>query len=157
MAEIVVDEWLIDYLSPASIHGQVEMAHAITQFIKSKCDKMIFTPAHFRNFQSKVEQFKKNAATSFHYPLLLRPLTMLLFDSEKVDRRSGFIPQDVKGVKDDDFPVVESAFAISIQRKLIVTTDEPLSKVISENCGKYGLECLKPEGYLNNHSQSLAK
>jgi hypothetical protein len=148
LAEIVVDEWLIEYLSPQASPSQVELAHSITHLIKIKCDKLIFTEHHFARFNSKAKSFVQQAKNSFHYPMLLHPLTLLLYDSNKVERRSATHPKEIEGVKEDDFPVLDSAFAVSTQNKILITTDRPLSLRLAKYQARYGLACVTPDDYL---------
>ena len=83
--------------------------------------------------------------------MLLHPLIMLLYDSNKAERRSATHPKEIEGVKDDDLPVLDSTFAVSTQKKILVTTDKPLSLTLSKYQARYGLTCVTPEDYLNSN------
>ena len=150
----MIDEWLVEYLSPWSDSEKVELAHTLISTVKSRCDKIIFSSSHIARFLDKTNAFRNQVKDPFYYPLTLHSLTLLLHDPQKAEQRFGSRPVDCQGIKADDYPVVESALAIASARKLRVTTDQPLGKAIAENCAKYGIECIDPRGYLDGASSA---
>lgn len=152
VSDIVVDEWLFDSLSPHSNTELVEMAHVFIWTIKKKCDRMIFSPEHRKRCDKKVNRFKSETKDISFYPLVLRPLTLLLHDAKKAELRQGSLPSPVSDViPNDDHPLLRSAFAIT-SKKLIVTTDERLGKIVEENLGDYELECISPQNYIKRNN-----
>src|SRR5207245_11090643 len=94
--------------------------------------------------------FRHSVKDNYVYPLILRPLTELLYDSDKAEQRNGHHPTGLRGIKDDDFPVVDSAFALGVHKRFIITSDTDLDKVVGESLGGYNMYCISPDQYLSS-------
>jgi hypothetical protein len=146
MAEIAVDEWLVEYLSPFSKGDQIELAITFICIVKTKCDKIIFTQDHLKRFENKVNQLKSKFHNTSYFPLILQPFTLLLHNSDKVVLRAADNTKEIEGVSKDDLPVARTALNILTNEKYLVTTDSKLCQIL----GKYGVKCISPEDYVKS-------
>jgi hypothetical protein len=154
--DITVDEWLIDCLSPWSDDSNLELVQTFIHTVKVRCDRLVFTHEHSRRCQEKVNDLRNTVREKFYYPMVLHPLTELLYDSRKVDLRSAVDVVEMTGVPQDDVPVVQSVLAIGGPRRLLITTDARLTPILSEKFRRYGVECLDPESYLRDNPNDVS-
>ncbi|MDG6934792.1 MAG: hypothetical protein JRN68_08850 [Nitrososphaerota archaeon] len=146
--QITVDEWLVEYLSPASEASKVEQAHAFTERVKRKCDKMVFTSEHLRRFRSRSERFRREVNDAYYFPLVLRPLTLLLYNSDKVQLCAAAKLPDNAQIPEDDVPIVQSLMLC--ESKTLITTDERLVQAIKRELAQHEVKCVTPKEYIDD-------
>ena len=131
--EIIVNEWLLDYMRPNADEEKTKMAQFVNTVVK-KCDKIVIRrPSRFtEKFYTYMkiygydtrfkERFSKLNKLLFHNP----DKTIIVDDADL-----GILPIEIEGkVPPKDKYLVELAYFS--KDKIIITTDNPLKEKLQD-------------------------
>jgi KaiC/GvpD/RAD55 family RecA-like ATPase len=132
--EIVVNEWLLDYMCPNSDSNKTAIAIQFINAVVKKCDKIVIRRPS--PFVSKFYRYMKEFGWDPRFKERYKKLNHLLFlNSDKVIIADNIdiekLPKEVeKKIPNDDRYLVELAYFS--KDKIIVTTDERLKEKLRD-------------------------
>ena len=132
--EIVVNEWLLDYMCPNSDSNKTTMAIQFINAVVKKCDKIVIRRPS--PFVSKFYRYMKEFGWDPKFKERYKKLNQLLFlNSDKVIIADNIdiekLPKEVrKKIPNDDRYLIELAYFS--KDKIIVTTDERLKEKLRD-------------------------
>jgi len=132
--EIVVNEWLLDYLHPNTEESKRNLTLKFINTLVKKCDKMLIrrSSPFVKKFYMYMKQFEqdlnfKRRFKKMNELLFRNPDKTTIIDDEDVK----FLPKEFEQkVPIDDKYLVELAY--SSVDKIIITTDEKLKERIKD-------------------------
>jgi hypothetical protein len=132
--QIVVNEWLLDYLRPDSNQQHKDLALRFLRRFRGKADKIVIRDPS--PFMKKYFKQMKSFGRDTEYKKISTVLKSIFLDSDKTviirDEDVTAVPinvsNEVKRDKPDDYYLVEAAYS-SVDR-LIITTDTPLHQLL---------------------------
>lgn len=148
--EIVVNEWLLDYLRPDAKGCDMDLAIKFVNAWVKKSDKVVIKKPS--PFVSKFYHYMKQFGWNQQFKERFSKLHKLLFlDSEKTiiaeDSDIEYLPEEVKSkTPPDDEYLIELAY--SKQDRIIVTTDARLQDRLK---GEAGLKIHLLQEFLHNY------
>lgn len=128
--EIVVNEWLLDYMCPNSDSNKTAIAIHFINAVVKKCDKIVTRRPS--PFVSKFYRYMKEFGWDPRFKERYKKLNHLLFlNSDKVIIADNIdiekLPKEVeKKIPNDDRYLIELAY--SSEDKIIITTDKRLKE-----------------------------
>lgn len=132
--EIVVNEWLLDYICPNSDLNKTSMAIQFINAVVKKCDKIVIRrPSPFvSKFYRNMKKFGwnpifKKYSKKMHQLLFLNSDKTVIVDDADINK----LPKGIEEkIPCDDIYLIELAY--SSEDKIIITTDKRLKEKLHD-------------------------
>ncbi len=148
--EIVVNEWLLDYMCPGTQQCKADLADQFVDAWESRCDKLLirFHTPFFRKFHGYMERFHWSIASKRR----LKRLRFLFYNSNKtriIDDNdvTPLSPEVQAKTHHKDIYLIELAYCSP--DRIVITTDERLKESLKD---EEDLTIYSPDEFLSEFS-----